>query len=59
MRLKKVEKSFEELYADWIEAWERSHDHCAIREAYNNYVDFLNKDGVLTDDEVFNMENPY
>lgn len=34
-------------------------DVIAMREAYNNYLDGLNKDGEISDYEIFYAENPY
>jgi len=34
-------------------------DEIAIREAYNNYLDELNRDGALHNITVFNAENPF
>ena len=34
-------------------------DSIAKREAFNNYVDALNKDGIVTDSQAFNWSNPF
>ena len=31
----------------------------AKREAFNNYVDMLNKDGCVTDYQAYNWSNPF
>jgi hypothetical protein len=34
-------------------------DSIAKREAFNNYVDALNKDGHVSDSQAFNWTNPF
>ena len=34
-------------------------DRIAKREAFNNYVDMLNKDGLVTDYQAYNWSNPF
>ena len=34
-------------------------DSIAKREAFNNYVDMLNKDGMVTDYQAYNWSNPF
>ena len=34
-------------------------DSIAKREAFNNYVDGLNKDGLVTDYQAYNWSNPF
>ena len=34
-------------------------DSIAKREEFNNYVDALNKDGIVTDSQAFNWSNPF
>ncbi len=34
-------------------------DAVAKREAFNNYVDFLNKEGAVSDNQAFNWANPF
>ena len=34
-------------------------DSIAKREAFNNYVDMLNKDGDVTDNQANNWSNPF
>ena len=34
-------------------------DSIAKREAFNNYVDGLNKDGYVTDWQAYNWSNPF
>lgn len=57
---KQVLEQFKEL---WKEAVEHNPklkgDSIAKREAFNNYVDALNKDGLVTDNQAFNWNNPF
>lgn len=57
MRMKDVEKQFIEDCADYIEA--HNGDRIAIGLAYDNYVDALVKDGVLTARQRQNHNNPF
>ena len=34
-------------------------DSIAKREAFNNFVDMLNKDGMVTDYQAYNWSNPF
>ena len=34
-------------------------DRIAKREAFNNFVDALNKDGMVTDYQAYNWSNPF
>ena len=34
-------------------------DSIAKREAFNNFVDMLNKDGTVTDNQAYNWSNPF
>ena len=34
-------------------------DRIAKREAFNDYVDMLNKDGLVTDYQAYNWSNPF
>ena len=34
-------------------------DRIAKREAFNNFVDSLNKDGLVTDYQAYNWSNPF
>jgi hypothetical protein len=34
-------------------------DRIAIRTAFNDYVDYLNKEGQISDYDAFDMDNPY
>ena len=34
-------------------------DRIEKREAFNNYVDMLNKDGLVTDYQAYNWSNPF
>ena len=62
MRMTKVEAvaSFRELWADTvaIEPHWRG-DKIAKRCAFNDYVDSLNKDGMVTDSQAYNWSNPF
>lgn len=57
---KQVLEQFKEL---WKEAVENDPtlkgDSIAKREAFNNYVDALNQDGLVSDDQAFNWSNPF
>jgi len=62
MRMTKVEAvaSFRELWADVIASdpsWRG--DKIAKRCAFNDYVDSLNKDGMVTDHQAYNWSNPF
>ena len=35
------------------------HDEIMQREAYNNYIDALGKDGLFTDEYLFTLDNPF
>jgi hypothetical protein len=56
-----------QVLANFRQAW-REHlenapqwrgDVTAKREAFNNYVDALNKSGLVTDTQAFNWTNPF
>ena len=62
MRMTKVEAvaSFRELWADVVRcepSWRG--DKIAKRCAFNDYVDMLNKDGMVTDHQADNWSNPF
>ena len=62
MRMTKVEAvaSFRELWADLVRcepSWRG--DKIAKRCAFNDYVDALNKDGLVTDYQAYNWSNPF
>jgi hypothetical protein len=55
-----VLEQFKEL---WTEAVKHDPtlkgDSIAKREAFNDYVDALNQDGLVSDDQAFNWSNPF
>ena len=51
---KQVVAQFRELLGDSLRG-----DSIAKREAFNNYVDMLNKDGIVTDHQAYNWSNPF
>ena len=51
---KEVVAQFRELLGDSLRG-----DSIAKREAFNNYVDMLNKDGLVTDNQAYNWSNPF
>lgn len=57
---KQVMAWFREL---WLEAIKGDpslrFDAVAKREAFNNYVDSLNKDRIVTDDQAYSWGNPF
>ena len=62
MRMTKKEAvaSFRELWADVVRcepSWRG--DKIAKRCAFNDYVDMLNKDGMVTDYQAYNWSNPF
>ena len=55
-----VVEQFRELWADVVAndpSWRG--DSIAKREAFNDYVDGLNKDGLVTDNQAYNWSNPF
>jgi len=55
-----VLSQFRELWADVVAndpSWRG--DSIAKREAFNDYVDGLNKDGLVTDNQAYNWSNPF
>jgi len=59
MRMTKVEvvASFREMLRESGDPLRG--DSIAKREAFNNYVDMLNKDGDVTDNQANNWSNPF
>ena len=51
---KEVVAQFRELIGDSLRG-----DSIAKREAFNNYVDALNKDGIVSDHQAYNWSNPF
>jgi len=54
---KEVVAQFRDLWADVDPKWRG--DTIAKREAFNNYVDALNKDGIVSDHQAYNWSNPF
>ena len=57
---KEVVAQFRELWADLLASepsWRG--DSIAKRCAFNDYVDSLNKDGIVTDHQGYNWSNPF
>tara|TARA_Y100001973_G_C5088916_1_gene276403 strand:- start:534 stop:722 length:189 start_codon:yes stop_codon:yes gene_type:complete len=57
---KEVVAQFRELWADTVALephWRG--DSIAKRCAFNDYVDALNKDGLVTDHQAYNWSNPF
>jgi hypothetical protein len=56
-----------QVLADFRQAWQDCvaarpslrGDSAAKREEFNNYVDSLNKSGIVSDAEAFNWSNPF
>ena len=48
---------FKEEYADFLKEFRG--DSIAKREAFSNFVDFLNKDGYVSDNQAYNWSNPF
>ena len=61
MRMTKVEvvASFREMLKDSPTGTLLKGDRIAKREAFNDYVDMLNKDGMVTDHQAYNWSNPF
>ena len=60
MTKKQAVASFRESWADFVAndpSWRG--DRIAKREAFNNFVDALNKDGMVTDYQAYNWSNPF
>ena len=60
---KEVERMFREQELPYIRETEKEYgngvDTPMRREAWNNFVDYLNRDGQVTDWQAFNWTNPY
>ena len=59
MRMTKVQvvAQFKEMLRDQGDRFKG--DSIAKREAFNDYVDMLNKDGDVTDNQAYNWSNPF
>jgi len=57
---KQVLKEFSELWRELVASNPSLRgDSIAKREAFNNYVDMLNKERRVTDSQAFNWSNPF
>jgi len=60
---KEVGRMFREQELPYIRETEKEYgngvDDTMRREAWNNFVDYLNRDGQVTDWQAFNWTNPY
>ena len=62
MRMTKVEAvaSFRESWSDFLQSNPNFRgDSIAKRTSFNDYVDGLNKDGLVTDYQAYNWSNPF
>ena len=59
MTKKEVVASFREMLKDSPTGTLLKGDRIAKREAFNNFVDSLNKDGLVTDYQAYNWSNPF
>ena len=59
MTKKEVVASFREMLKDSPTGTLLRGDRIAKREAFNDYVDMLNKDGLVTDYQAYNWSNPF
>ena len=59
MTKKEVVASFREMLKDSPTGTLLRGDRIAKREAFNNYVDMLNKDGLVTYYQAYNWSNPF
>ena len=59
MTKKEVVASFREMLTDSPTGTLLRGDRIAKREAFNDYVDMLNKDGLVTDYQAYNLSNPF
>ena len=60
MTKKEVVEQFRWDWSDFLKSnpsWRG--DRIAKREAFNNFVDSLNKDGMVTDYQAYNWSNPF
>jgi len=57
---RQVLADFRLLWREVVESTpSRKGDSIAKREAFNDYVDVLNKEGIVTDSQAFNWSNPF
>jgi len=54
---KQVVQIFKEEYSDFLQKFKG--DSVAKREAFNQFVDWLNKDGKVSDHQAHNWTNPF
>ncbi len=55
-----VKEAFDEAYPiETFYSGGETIDYIARREAFNNYTDMLCKDGLITDEQYHEMDNPY
>jgi hypothetical protein len=54
---KQVLELFRSEYADFLK--EHRYDAIAKREEFNNFVDYLNKEGQVSDRQAYEWSNPY
>ena len=60
MTKKEVVASFRELWSDFLKSNPNFRgDSIAKRTSFNDYVDGLNKDGLVTDYQAYNWSNPF
>ena len=60
MTKKEVVASFRELWSDFLQSNPNFRgDIIAKRTSFNDYVDGLNKDGLVTDYQAYNWSNPF
>lgn len=60
MSNKEVVQSFEDSFPiEFFYHGGETIDYIERREAFNNYTDALCKDGLISDEQYHNMENPY
>lgn len=57
---RQVLSMFSEVWRDTVAAYpNRRGDSVAKREMFNDYVDGLNKDGLVSNAQAFNWSNPF
>lgn len=60
MTKQQVLAQFREMWAELVKNNpDLKGDSVAKREEFNNYVDMLNKDRLVTDSQAFNWSNPF
>ena len=59
MTKKEARKEFAEYIKPYVVAKYGADDYIAIREAWNDWTDFLCKEGRITDWQYNNWSNPY